>query len=35
VNSDEIIVNRAMLPAEPTLYLLKSPTTAAPAPAQQ
>ena len=32
VNSDELIVNRAMLPPVPTLYLLKSPTEAAPAP---
>ena len=35
VNSDEIIVNHAMLPTEPTVYLLKSPTEAAPAPPSQ
>jgi len=35
VNSDEIIVNRGMLPTEPTIYLLKSPTEAAPAQTQQ
>jgi L-ascorbate metabolism protein UlaG (beta-lactamase superfamily) len=34
-DSDEIIVNRAMLPTEPTLYILKSPTEAAPAPPSQ
>jgi L-ascorbate metabolism protein UlaG (beta-lactamase superfamily) len=33
VNSDEIVVNRAMLPTEPTIYVLKSPNVAAPAPA--
>jgi len=35
VDSDEIIVNRAMLPASPTIYELKSPTEAAPPPPQQ
>jgi L-ascorbate metabolism protein UlaG (beta-lactamase superfamily) len=35
VDSDEIVVNRAMLPPTPTLYLLKSPTEAAPAPPPQ
>lgn len=32
VNSDEIVVSRSLLPSEPTLYVLKSPTEAAPAP---
>lgn len=31
-NSDEIVVNRALLPAEPTVYVLKSPTESAPTP---
>jgi len=35
VNSDEIVVSRGMLPAEPTVYVLKSPTEAAPAPPPQ
>jgi hypothetical protein len=35
VNSDEIVVNHAMLPAEPTVYILKSPTEAAPAPSSR
>jgi L-ascorbate metabolism protein UlaG (beta-lactamase superfamily) len=30
VNSDEIVVSRGMLPAEPTVYVLKSPTEVAP-----
>jgi L-ascorbate metabolism protein UlaG (beta-lactamase superfamily) len=34
-NSDEIVVSRAMLPTEPTLYILKSPTEAAPPPPSQ
>jgi L-ascorbate metabolism protein UlaG (beta-lactamase superfamily) len=32
VDSDEIIVNRSVLPPVPTVYILKSPTEAAPAP---
>jgi len=35
VNSDELVVNLGMLPAEPTVYVLKSPTEAAPAPPPQ
>jgi L-ascorbate metabolism protein UlaG (beta-lactamase superfamily) len=35
VDSDEIIVSRALLPSEPTVYVLKSPTEAAPAPPSQ
>ncbi len=35
VNSDEIVVNRSMLPTTPTLYLLKSPNVPAPAPPSQ
>ncbi|MCE0522417.1 MAG: MBL fold metallo-hydrolase [Methylacidiphilales bacterium] len=35
VNSDEIVISRALLPAAPTVYLLKSPTEAAPAPPTQ
>jgi L-ascorbate metabolism protein UlaG (beta-lactamase superfamily) len=35
VNSDEIVVNHAMLPAEPIVYILKSPTEGAPAPASE
>jgi len=35
VNSDEIVVNLGMLPAEPTVYVLKSPMEAAPAPPPQ
>ena len=31
LNSDEIVVNRGMLPTEPTVFELKSPTEAAPA----
>jgi L-ascorbate metabolism protein UlaG (beta-lactamase superfamily) len=31
-DSDEIVVSRGMLPTEPTLYILKSPTEIAPAP---
>jgi L-ascorbate metabolism protein UlaG (beta-lactamase superfamily) len=34
-DSDEIVVNRGMLPTEPTLYILKSPMEAAPAPPTQ
>jgi L-ascorbate metabolism protein UlaG (beta-lactamase superfamily) len=34
-DSDEIVVSRGMLPAQPTLYILKSPTEAAPAPPSQ
>lgn len=34
-NSDEIVVNRASLPAEPTVYVLKSPTEIAPPPPPQ
>jgi L-ascorbate metabolism protein UlaG (beta-lactamase superfamily) len=33
VNADEIVVNRAMLPAAPAIYELKSPREAAPQPA--
>ena len=32
VDSDEIVVSRQFLPTEPTVYVLKSPTEAAPAP---
>jgi len=32
VNSDEIVVIRAMLPEQPTVFVLKSPDQAAPAP---
>jgi L-ascorbate metabolism protein UlaG (beta-lactamase superfamily) len=32
VNSDEIVVSRGLLPATPTVYVLKSPMEAAPAP---
>jgi L-ascorbate metabolism protein UlaG (beta-lactamase superfamily) len=35
VDSDELIVSRALLPSEPTVYVLKSPTEAAPAPPSQ
>ena len=35
VNSDEIVINRAMLPPEPTVYVLKSPAVAAPASPSQ
>lgn len=35
VNSDEIVVNRAMLPTEPTVFVLKSPMEAAPASPSQ
>ena len=35
VNSDEIVVNRSVLPDQPTVYVLKSPTAAAPAPPSQ
>ena len=35
VNSDEIVVSRALLPTEPTVYLLKSPTAPAPPPPSQ
>ena len=34
-DSNEIIVNRSLLPNSPTVYLLKSPTEAAPAPPTQ
>jgi L-ascorbate metabolism protein UlaG (beta-lactamase superfamily) len=34
-NSDEIVVSRALLPAEPTVYVLKSPMEAAPEPPPQ
>ncbi len=34
-NSDEIVVSRSMLPPSPTLYILKSPNEAAPAPPPQ
>jgi L-ascorbate metabolism protein UlaG (beta-lactamase superfamily) len=34
-DSDEIVVSRGMLPAEPTLYILKSPMEAAPEPPSQ
>jgi L-ascorbate metabolism protein UlaG (beta-lactamase superfamily) len=35
VDSDEIVVSRTLLPSEPTVYVLKSPTEAAPAPPPQ
>jgi len=35
VDSDEIVVSRSLLPASPTIYELKSPMEAAPAPPQQ
>jgi L-ascorbate metabolism protein UlaG (beta-lactamase superfamily) len=34
VNSDEIVISRSMLPASPTIFELKSPNEAAPAPQQ-
>ncbi|HEV3272327.1 MAG TPA: MBL fold metallo-hydrolase [Candidatus Methylacidiphilales bacterium] len=34
-DSDEIVINRAMLPAQPTVYILKSPMEPAPAPPSQ
>jgi L-ascorbate metabolism protein UlaG (beta-lactamase superfamily) len=33
--SDEIVVSRGMMPTEPTIYVLKSPMEAAPAPPPQ
>ena len=35
VNSDEIVVSRSLLPESPTIYELKSPMEAAPAPPPQ
>ena len=35
VNSDEIVINRAMLPPSPTIFELKSPMEPAPAPPPQ
>jgi L-ascorbate metabolism protein UlaG (beta-lactamase superfamily) len=35
VDSDEIVINRAMIPSEPTVYVLKSPTESAPEPPSQ
>jgi L-ascorbate metabolism protein UlaG (beta-lactamase superfamily) len=35
VDSDEIVINRAMIPGEPTVYVLKSPTESAPEPPSQ
>jgi len=34
-DSDEIVISRGMLPSEPTVYVLKSPMEAAPAPPTQ
>lgn len=34
-NTDEIVINRSMIPDQPTLYLLKSPMESAPTPPSQ